>query len=210
MTEDGRTDSCTILKGSNGSKNELPMTENTTNQPIDGHEMVPLTQDEGSSQTLSENAKNANDVNEESQRISSLEVELMGNPDMINPNKNIKDQLKVLPYNTKREIPRAAFEPTDLLGSGNFGTVYKGVLKGLYGPESKTEIAIKTTNSSVGDTAIKDFLDEIKIMGYVKPHINLVSMIGSCTSDLNKDKESWLLLELCHFEDLHNSLFLFH
>ena len=43
-------------------------------------------------------------------------------------------------------------------------------------------------------------------MGYVKPHVNLVSMIGSCTSELNKTGKLWLLIELCQFGDLKRYL----
>ena len=44
----------------------------------------------------------------------------------------------------------------------------------------------------------KDFLNEIKIMGYVDPHLNLVNMLGSCT-EVQKDGDLWLLIEFCKF-----------
>ena len=53
---------------------------------------------------------------------------------------------------------------------------------------------------------MNDFLGEIKIMSHINPHINLVSMIGACTSELSKDGCAWLLIEFCHHGDLRSYL----
>ena len=131
---------------------------------------------------------------------------LRGKPDRVLRNRDIKSQVGILPYNTKREVKRSVFKVGDPIGSGNFGSVYKGEIKGLDGSNAKTTIAIKTINGNVGDSAIENFLYEIKIMGYVNPHLNLVSMIGSCTSELETSKDVWLLLELCKHGDLKKYL----
>ena len=101
----------------------------------------------------------------------------------INPSQDLKRQAKLLPYNTKREIPRKSFIVTDQIGCGNFGDVSKGELTGLYSESSKTSVAIKSINGPAEGVELRDFLHEIKIMSYIKPHLNLVSMIGSCCSD---------------------------
>lgn len=49
----------------------------------------------------------------------------------IDSGEDIKSQAKVLSLNKRKEVTRSSFEVTEVLGSGNFGTVYKGVLKGL-------------------------------------------------------------------------------
>lgn len=206
--KDDSAASRTTLERRNVSTVELEMIEITGNLPIISHEIVALTKDEEPDETPPEDVKNANEVvDKEGQHAISLPLQLIGTPDMVNPNRDIKDQVKVLPYNNKREIPRSNFETIDIVGSGKFGTVYKGVVNGLYGPNSKTQIAIKT-NSCVGDTELSEFLDEIKIMSHVTPHLNLVSMVGYCTSELNKTGEVWLLIDFCQFGDLKNYLIL--
>ena len=62
----------------------------------------------------------------------------------------------------------------DLLGSGQFGTVYKGVL-GSGGGE--VEVAVKTLKE--GEDRVK-FLQEAAIMGQFKHH-NVVTMYGVVT-----------------------------
>ena len=40
-------------------------------------------------------------------------------------------------------------------------------------------------------------LCEIKILSNLELHLNLVNMMGSCTSDFVSSGELWLLLEYC-------------
>ena len=131
---------------------------------------------------------------------------LSGDPDKFNPNTDLKSQLPILPYNEKREVPRSAFEVGDPIGSGNFGNVHKGEINGMYTKDSKTTIAIKSISGHADDNELEHFLYEIKIMGFVDPHLNLVSMIGSCTRNLDTDRELWLLLEFCEYGDLKKYL----
>ena len=126
--------------------------------------------------------------------------------ELFDPDKDINSQADLLTYNPRREIERSSFTITKKLGSGNFGTVSKGVLTGLYGNNSKTTVAIKRTIGPAEGSDLRDFLQEIKIMGYIKPHLNLVSMIGSCASDLDNEKEMWLIIEFCEYGDLKNFL----
>ena len=53
------------------------------------------------------------------------------------------------------------------LGSGQFGTVYKGVLE--YGT-MRTEVAVKTLKEESGEEAKVKFLQEAAIMGQFKHH----------------------------------------
>ena len=139
-------------------------------------------------------------------RISAFKKILKGKPDRIDPNAHVKCQVELIPYNASLEVGRSAFEITVRLGSGNFGSVYKGELIGLHGLNTKTTIAIKSVKNSDSETEVKDFLYEIKVMGHVKPHQNLVNMIGSCIDDLEEGGEVWLLMEYCEHGDLKNYL----
>ena len=89
----------------------------------------------------------------------------------------------------KISVKQSAFEIKEHLGGGNFGSVHKGEIAGLCDSNAKTTIAVKTVKNPESETEVKDFLYEIKIMGYIKPHLNLVSMIGSCTTDVKKNAE---------------------
>ena len=134
---------------------------------------------------------------------------LSGDPDIFDPKIDVKGQEKVVPYNSKREIDRGNFTIDEMIGAGNFGAVYKGVLKGLYKANDKIPIAIKTVTSfdtNLELMAIEAFIGEIKIMSIVDPHLNLVNMIGSCTSDFSETNQLWLLIEYCHYGDLKNYL----
>ena len=131
---------------------------------------------------------------------------LTGKPNLVNPDRNLKDQVALLAYNTEREIPRTSFEVGDQIGSGNFGSVHRGTIKEFYGTNSKPDVAIKCISGHVGQSEINNFLDEIKIMSYVDPHINLVSMIGACTKEQEKTNEMWLVLEFCEYGDLKSYL----
>ena len=118
----------------------------------------------------------------------------------------IKEQVKILPFKSNREVPRDAFETSKILGSGNFGTVYQGTIKRTYLPGSKNQVAIKTIITKADSSECQDFQNEIKIMSYVDPHLNLVNMIASCTSELQENGNLWLLIEFCQLGDLKKYL----
>ena len=120
--------------------------------------------------------------------------------------KEINHQVGRIPYDTTKEIPRSAFEIKGLLGSGNFGSVHLGVINLNEEKGSKTKVAIKSLQGLLGRHQLQNFMYEIKIMGYVNRHLNLVNMVGSCTSELEKSKDIWLLIEFCDLGDLKDYL----
>ena len=63
------------------------------------------------------------------------------------------------------------------LGSGQFGTVYKGV---WVSPNGEVEVAVKTLNEGSGEEDRVKFLQEAAIMGQFK-HPNVVEMYGVVT-----------------------------
>ena len=134
---------------------------------------------------------------------------LSGDPDIFDAKIGMKGQGKVIPYNTKREIDRSNFTIDEIIGSGNFGEVYKGTLNYFNKTEKKIPIAIKTINSFETNAeymAIEAFIGEIKIMSNVDYHLNIVNMIGSCTSEFAETSQLWLLLEYCPHGDLKTYL----
>ena len=65
------------------------------------------------------------------------------------------------------------------IGSGQFGTVYKGVLQN---GDEEVVVAVKTLKEGSGEDERVKFLQEAAIMGQFK-HPNVVQMYGMVTSD---------------------------
>ena len=139
-------------------------------------------------------------------KFRDLHSRLNGKPDMVKRDTDIKEQVNILPYNKSRELPRNSLELGEELGSGMFGRVFKGKLLALNATYEKSTVAIKTLNGYNDEDGIDDFLDEVKIMSNVNPHLNLVSMVGACTSNLKDDGLLWLILEFCPYGDLKSYL----
>ncbi|CAH2071975.1 unnamed protein product [Thlaspi arvense] len=70
------------------------------------------------------------------------------------------------------------FKEKGLLGSGGFGSVYKGVM-----PKTKKEVAVKRV-SNKSQQELKEFVSEIVSIGRMS-HRNLVPLVGYC---LRKDE----------------------
>ena len=102
----------------------------------------------------------------------------------------------------KKQIDRHDFTLLEQIGSGNFGTVHTGKLNGEFENILASQIAVKTVSGFATEKEISDFLNEIKIMGQLKPNLNTVNMIASCTSELEKQNKLWLLIEYCAHGDL--------
>lgn len=66
-----------------------------------------------------------------------------------------------------------------LLGSGAFGSVYKGHIDGLV-----NDVAFKMTHPDCPISALKGLLSEIKILIYLGKHENIVSICGAYTSEI--------------------------
>eukprot|EP00427_Karlodinium_veneficum_P023948 CAMPEP_0169110898 /NCGR_PEP_ID=MMETSP1015-20121227/26767_1 /TAXON_ID=342587 /ORGANISM="Karlodinium micrum, Strain CCMP2283" /LENGTH=710 /DNA_ID=CAMNT_0009172739 /DNA_START=126 /DNA_END=2257 /DNA_ORIENTATION=+ len=78
------------------------------------------------------------------------------------------------------------------LGSGAAGTVYRGVLRG------GTEVAVKVIRDAGG---IGGFEDEVRVLSRFR-HPNLVTLLGWG----HKDREKYLVYELCNGGDVGNKL----
>ena len=129
-----------------------------------------------------------------------------GDSSKINPNIFLNDQIPTLPFIPNREMSRNQFSVGERIGKGNFGTVYKGEANGLFYPDSKTDVAIKTIHDTSDPHEIKNFTAEIKILSNIDLHCNLVNMLGSHTTKIKETGEMWLLLEFCEWGDLKNVL----
>ena len=67
----------------------------------------------------------------------------------------------------------------------------------MFYPKSKTEVAIKTVNDPLDGKQRTALFCEMKILSNLDLHINLVNMLGSCTSEFIKTGEIFMLIEFC-------------
>ncbi|KAH9317395.1 hypothetical protein KI387_019164, partial [Taxus chinensis] len=81
------------------------------------------------------------------------------------------------PKISTEELKRATgdFSPSNLIGAGSYGSVYRGVLS------SGDRIAVKVFTDSNLERAERSFLRECKTLGKVR-HRNLVKIITSCST----------------------------
>ena len=121
--------------------------------------------------------------------------------------KEFTEKVRNLYSTSKREVSKEKFTVGDKIGSGNFGNVYKGLLHGLYDDDSVTTVAIKSiTENKLDESELENMISEIQIMSNTPPHMNIVSMIASCSSQFFEHGDLWLLLEFCQHGDLKQFL----
>ena len=68
---------------------------------------------------------------------------------------------------------------------------------GLLYPNSKDEVAVKTVNDPSDEAQRTALLCEIKILSNLDLHLNLVNMMGCCTTEFVQTGELFMLLEFC-------------
>jgi serine/threonine protein kinase len=81
------------------------------------------------------------------------------------------------------------------LGSGAFGRVVKAEVIGLErnGATIKT-VAVKMVRPQLLPqnqlAALETLASELKVMIHLKPHLNVVNILGACTKHISKGKQS--------------------
>jgi serine/threonine protein kinase len=128
-----------------------------------------------------------------------------GDLSKINPDTFLNNQATLLPYTGKCEIDHSKFEVNQLLGGGNFGSVFEGETNDLVHPPQRIKVAIKVVNNPLDHSQLSVLMSEIKILDKLDVHLNLVNMIGACTTQI-KDGKLWLLLEYCPQSDMKKFL----
>lgn len=71
-----------------------------------------------------------------------------------------------------------------LLGSGEFGSVYRGRAEGVRTGEASSTVAIKMAKSQQDKTHLKALCREAKIMIHIGRHLNIVNLLGVCSRNL--------------------------
>ena len=83
--------------------------------------------------------------------------------------------------------------------------MFEGNTNDLVNPEQRIKVAIKMVNNPLDHSQLSVLMSEIKILDKLDVHLNLVNMIGACTTQI-KDGKLWLLLEYCPHSDLKRFL----
>ena len=116
-------------------------------------------------------------------------------------------QADLLPYNEKYEFPRENLSLGKLLGSGAFGRVLKGTASGIVPWEDSTTVAVKMLKpkTSTDYDYLKALMVELKIMIHLGKHINILNVLGACTTNLKK-RELLVITEYCRFGNIQKYL----
>ena len=136
----------------------------------------------------------------------NLTSSLEGDLTKINPTKSLNEQVHIIPYNSRYEIDFSCFTTQKIVGSGNFGTVYEGEASIPLLSTEKVKVAIKTVTQQSNQDQFSALISEIKILSNLDPHVNLVNMLGCCTSRLAAEGKVWLFLEYCNESDIKTYL----
>ncbi|XP_010486455.1 PREDICTED: putative serine/threonine-protein kinase [Camelina sativa] len=87
------------------------------------------------------------------------------------------DNVRVFSYNSLRSATDG-FHPTNRIGGGGYGVVFKGVLR------DGTQVAVKSL-SAESKQGTREFLTEINLISNIH-HPNLVNLIGCCIEGNNR------------------------
>ena len=128
-----------------------------------------------------------------------------GDPTLIDPDLILNEQATHLSYSGKCEIDQSDFEVGQILAGGNFGTVSRGTANDPTNPEQRIKVAVKTVNNPLDLSQLYALMCEIKVLDKLDQHLNLVNMVGACTTDF-RDGRLWLVLEFCPLGDMKRFL----
>lgn len=130
-----------------------------------------------------------------------------GDPKSINPELALDDQVDLLPYEKEYEFDRAKLKLGKQLGAGAFGRVLKAQAFGIVPWERSSTVAVKMVKPHADITYIRALMSELKIMIHLGKHLNILNLLGACTSSLNK-RELLVIVEYCRFGNIQKYLLL--
>ncbi|XP_071746500.1 vascular endothelial growth factor receptor 1 [Lepeophtheirus salmonis] len=116
-----------------------------------------------------------------------------------------EDLIDYLPYDETIEFPRDRLKISHQIGSGAFGRVMLAEAIGILNSEPLSLVAIKMCKPPVSKSQLTSLMSEIKIMLHLGKHLNVVNLLGACTTDLNK-RELWVIVEYCRYGNLQQYL----
>lgn len=122
--------------------------------------------------------------------------------DSIHGNNYIYIDPTQLPYDSKWEFPRQKLRFGKTLGSGAFGKVVRATAYGLCSADTVTTVAVKMLKPNAHSTEKEALMSELKVLGYLGNHMNIVNLLGACTVG----GPILVITEYCCYGDLLNFL----
>uniref|UniRef100_A0A8C6SDF9 receptor protein-tyrosine kinase n=1 Tax=Neogobius melanostomus TaxID=47308 RepID=A0A8C6SDF9_9GOBI len=122
--------------------------------------------------------------------------------DSIHGNNYIYIDPTQLPYDSKWEFPRQKLRFGKTLGSGAFGKVVRATAYGLCSADTVTTVAVKMLKPNAHATEKEALMSELKVLGYLGNHMNIVNLLGACTVG----GPILVITEYCCYGDLLNFL----
>ncbi|KAE8688392.1 Kinase superfamily protein isoform 2 [Hibiscus syriacus] len=98
-------------------------------------------------------------------------------PDQTQAQEFTTENLRLFTYNSLRSAT-SNFHPSNRIGGGGFGVVYRGILR------DGTQVAIKKL-SAESKQGSREFFTEINMISNIR-HTNLVELIGCCVEDSHR------------------------
>ncbi|OQV11449.1 Vascular endothelial growth factor receptor 1 [Hypsibius exemplaris] len=136
-------------------------------------------------------------------------------PLLIDQSIPVTEQVDRLRYDPHWEVPRDSIRLTgQVLGSGHFGIVRRGVVTNLHGQPGETVVAVKTLKNPKDALQRTSLVNEIKIMSYIGQHLNVVNLLGAVTQNIARVGDIFMLTEYCqngsllsHLEQCRDNFF---
>ncbi|XP_061883321.1 mast/stem cell growth factor receptor kita-like isoform X1 [Entelurus aequoreus] len=107
-----------------------------------------------------------------------------------------------LPYDSKWEFSRQRLRFGKTLGAGAFGKVVRATAYGLCSGDALTTVAVKMLKPNAHATEKEALMSELKVLGYLGNHVNIVNLLGACTVG----GPILVITEYCCYGDLLNFL----
>ena len=116
-----------------------------------------------------------------------------------------EEQAYLLPYDEDIEFPKQRLVFGREIGSGAFGRVVIAQAVGILPSEDETTVAVKMVKPPVDKSQLLDLMKEIKIMQHIGRHLNVISLLGACTTGIQK-RELFVIVEYCCYGNLQKLL----
>ncbi|KAJ7372084.1 hypothetical protein OS493_020508 [Desmophyllum pertusum] len=90
--------------------------------------------------------------------------------------------------NTNWEVSRDHLSLFERIGGGSFGQVWKGAAFDVAGAKGWSVVAVKMLKENSSKSDVRDLLSELDLLKKLKPHPNVIQLLGCLTKDVVRCK----------------------
>ncbi|XP_078371020.1 uncharacterized protein LOC144654684 isoform X2 [Oculina patagonica] len=90
--------------------------------------------------------------------------------------------------NTNWEVSRDHLTLFERIGGGSFGQVWKGAVLDVAGAKGWSFVAVKMLKENSSKSDLRDLLSELNLLKKLKPHPNVIQLLGCLTKDVIRCK----------------------